>query len=420
MNSDRIIERDNIVKAMDNASSIENLLRLKWYFNKKFGSDYHSIKYNAVARNVERISYDVAILNSTSIINELVNGSTIENIKDKYNITTEAINRLLLLYIEKGSYSDKIINRLASPLDIVPEHDREFICAKSAIKLFMDNNLFNIKSVFSGYNCNIEEYNKYLNILKAKDHPLYFKYKKLQKDFAAKTTYESKAEYRDKKREDKIKTIESVKELDSKEILDVLSNIHSKEYINFCLYYKLDSRVLVYLLNDNESLKEEFATNKDHITDIYNKYINKYKDIVRELIYDIIMLSKDGFREPIDLYHYYLNTKYDMLALSRLALTFTDVKNNKLLSRYIEKNTSLFKGIVQKEIDGYKQRGIISCANDSISFTKEELNKAIDDIHTNNLPMIKGVLYSAIKRQVAFRDSLIQMQPTFIKIKTYK
>ncbi len=409
MNSDKITERDNIIKMMDNASSIEDLLKIKWFFNKRFGSKYYNIKYNAVARNIERISYDTALSNAPSIIGDLLKGSAIESIKDNYNITTEAINRLLILYIENGTYPNKFIHLV----DVVPEHDREFISAKTAIKLFIDNNVYNIKKIYAEFNCKTEEYNKYLSILKAKNHSLYFLFKKLQKEHNDKSTLEYKIKFYDKNREIKLKTIESVSKLNSKEILEILSNPHSKEFINFCLYYKLDSRVLIQLLNDNNTLKEELSNNKEHITDIYNIYLSKYKDIVKELIYEIKILSTDGFKEPIDLYHYYTNTNYDLAALSRLALTFTDIKNTKLLSIYIERNPSLFKGIVQKEMDGYKQRGIISCSKDSVSFTKEELNKAIEDIKVNNLPMIKGVLYGAIKRQVAFRNDFTMKKSLF-------
>lgn len=117
-----------------------------------------------------------------------------------------------------------------------------------------------------------------------------------------------------------------------------------------------------------------------------------------------IILSKDKFKKPLDLYDYYTTTKFDFKSLGRASLSFNDIKNNKLILQYIDKFPDVFAGYDDKRIRLLKQTNILSCCNDSIRFTNIDLTKALEDINEKNLPKENGVLYYAIKRQVDLRD----------------
>ena len=75
--------KDKILSAMNNASSIEELLILKWHFEKIFVLKYSNIKNKVLAENIERISYNRALVNSKLIIEYLLNNYSLEQIRDK-------------------------------------------------------------------------------------------------------------------------------------------------------------------------------------------------------------------------------------------------------------------------------------------------------------------------------------------------
>ncbi len=122
------------------------------------------------------------------------------------------------------------------------------------------------------------------------------------------------------------------------------------------------------------------------------------------VIKKIIVLSKDKFKKPLNLYDYYTTTNFDFRSLARLALSFNDIKNNRLISQYINKFPDVFKNYDDNKTVSLKQIKIMSCCNDSIRFTDGDLNKALEDIKEKNLPKENAILYYAIKRQVVLRD----------------
>ena len=122
------------------------------------------------------------------------------------------------------------------------------------------------------------------------------------------------------------------------------------------------------------------------------------------VIKKIIVLSKDKFKKPLNLYDYYTTTNFDFRSLARLALSFNDIKNNRLISQYINKFPDVFKNYDDNKTVSLKQIKIKSCCNDSIRFTDGDLNKALEDIKEKNLPKENAILYYAIKRQVVLRD----------------
>ncbi len=132
------------------------------------------------------------------------------------------------------------------------------------------------------------------------------------------------------------------------------------------------------------------------------------------VIKKIIVLSKDKFKKPLNLYDYYTTTNFDFRSLARLALSFNDIKNNRLISQYINKFPDVFKNYDDNKTVSLKQIKIMSCCNDSIRFTDGDLNKALNDINEKKIPHIKGVMYYAIRRQL---DNDKVKKNTFLIIK---
>lgn len=399
---------DAFLDAMEKATTVEELLIIKW--QSKLRGINRSLRNKCFHKNVERISYNNTLENASSIIYDLINNTSLDSIKDKYNVTTTSIKNLLTTYYLKGEYKDKItVNDNLFKKVINPNQERELISARVAIKMFIDNGCYTNKTICSKFGCKTEEYYKYVHILKSKNDPLYKEFEKLNKAYTTNLRTEAKSEYYSKLREVKRKNIENVSTMDSSSILEILSNpnVEDMNYINFCIYYGLNSRVLQQLLNDNTDLKYELTSNldKENVTNIYNEYRNRYKGLIKKTIKEIVTLSKDNFKEPFDLYQYYMTTNYNIMELSYLAITFSDIKNTHIIHKYLEKYYSILKGVNDKDLEGYKHKRVMSCAKETISFTTTDLSNALKDIDENDLPKVKGVLYGAIKKQVELRDS---------------
>lgn len=68
------------------------------------------------------------------------------------------------------------------------------------------------------------------------------------------------------------------------------------------------------------------------------------------MIYNIIMFSKNNFKEPLNIYDYYANN-YNPLYLALIAKKFQDLKFNTLIARYNQKCHSIYTTLTEKEIN---------------------------------------------------------------------
>ena len=147
--------KNNFLVSMNNASSIEELLILKRKFTEIFYTRFYNIKLSTFYYNVERLAYINALRNISNIVNDLVNNKSIEEIIDKYNTTLISIKKMFNIYSKNGVYQDKmlkIINEINS-LTIKEElnYDLDFICAKTAVQLFIDNDVYNEDDALKKY-----------------------------------------------------------------------------------------------------------------------------------------------------------------------------------------------------------------------------------------------------------------------------
>ena len=409
MNEEEV--KDKILSAMNDASSIEELLILKWHFEKIFVLKYSRIKNKVFVENIERISYNRALVNSKLIIEYLLNNYSLEQIRDKYDVTRESVKRIVTSYLDSNDYDEMVLEKIDIFKDPVKEEqDREFITAKAAVMMFIENKCYSSPLVKAKFNCDNYEYHKYLRILETNNHPLYKEFSSLNIKLISSNSTDIC-----NKRHQKEKTLHDaeiikVKDLNSNEILEILSHasFSNIKFVNFCIYYGLDSHLLIELLKDNEDLKVVLANNKEYITDIYNQYIDRYKVLIKDVIRKIVLLSKDNFTKPLDLYGYYAKTSFNIKELARLAESFSDIKNSTLILQYLEKFPFLFEEVTRRDITALKQKRIMSCCKDSISFTYSEFNKALSDIEEKGIPLLKEVLYGSIKRQIELRDTNVK------------
>ncbi len=398
--------KNDLLKKMNNATSIEELLDLKWQFTKIFYTRYYTVKALTFYKNVERIAYVNALRNITNIVNDLINNKSIEEIKDKYNTTLKSIKKMFNLYSNNGAYQDRtleMVNKMnATKEDEKVNHDLDFLCAKTALQLFIDNDVYNADDAKEKAHVNSTDYSSYLNLLKDKKHPLYDKYHNISIKHKS-MLY--KAFYRKKQAE----TNESIEisNYTNRELISILSNSHSQEFINFTAYYNLNNIVFSSILKMNKNLIYEIANNRENVWYIYNYYVDLYRQVAEEVIRDIKLLSKDKFKEPLDLYKYYSNN-YNLLYIAKIAKELPNLKNSTLILRYVEKFYSLFEVLNEKELNIIKLKGQLLCLSKNITFTNSDLKNAVNDIEEKGMPLLKGILYGSIKRQKELKDAKVR------------
>ncbi len=398
--------KNDLLKKMNNATSIEELLDLKWQFTKIFYTRYYTIKASTFYKGVERIAYVNALRNISNIVNDLIKNKSIEEIKDEYNTTLKSIKKMFNLYSKNGAYQDRtleMVNKMnATKEDEKVNHDLDFLCAKTALQLFIDNDVYNADDAKEKAHVNSTDYSFYLNLLKDKKHPLYDKYHNISIKHKS-MLY--KAFYRKKQAE----TNESIEisNYTNRELISILSNSHSQEFINFTAYYNLNNIVFSSILKMNKNLIYEIANNRENIWYIYNYYVDLYRQVAEEVIRDIKLLSKDKFKEPFDLYKYYSNN-YNLLYIAKIAKELPNLKNSTLILRYVEKFYSLFEVLNEKELNIIKLKGQLLCLSKNITFTNSDLKNAVNDIEEKGMPLLKGILYGSIKRQKELKDAKVR------------
>ena len=400
------MKKNDLLNAMNKASSIEELLDLKWQFTKIFNTRYYTIKASTFYKGVERIAYVNALRNISNIVNDLIKNKSIEEIKDEYNTTLKSIKKMFNLYSKNGAYQDRILE-IINKMNVMKEsekinHDLDFLCAKTALQLFIDNDVYNTDDAKEKAHVNSTDYSFYLNLLKDKKHPLYDKYHNISIKHKS-MLY--KAFYRKKQAE----TNESIEisNYTNRELISILSNSHSQEFINFTAYYNLNNIVFSSILKMNKNLIYEIANNRENTWYIYNYYVSMYRQVAEEVIRDIKLLSKDKFKEPLDLYKYYSNN-YNLLYIAKIAKELPNLKNSTLILRYVEKFYSLFEVLNEKELNIIRLKGQLLCLSKNITFTNSDLKNAVNDIEEKGMPLLKGILYGSIKRQKELKDAKVR------------
>lgn len=397
---------------LNEATSIEELLILKWKWNKSILNHHFAVVIETSNSNIERIAGENAQSNKENIIKDLINGSSLNDIKEKYITTAKAIRTIISEYLKSENYNKKILNIKIAVNDIYgpEEQDRDFICALTAFKMFVEHKCFNKASIKEEFNCGTCDYDKFKGILESRNHPLINKFNKIIERNSKKSISIASSERHDLTRKEKEEKIKNYTNLTFEEALTILSTPEAEDFKYFCLFYGLNTTRLINFLKDNPNLRYELASNinnKDKIKAIYNRCIFKYQILANQVVNKIEKLKEDNYNTPFDLYGYYSNTTIDLNYLALMNVGYSSEVTQQI-QEYIVTFPSLFQKIEKRHLEILKSSQIISCCGESTRFTSKDLRKAFEDIREKKLPCIKGVLYGAIKRQIEFKDEKIK------------
>ena len=402
------------VSFLNEATSIEELLILKWKWNKSILNNQYAIISETCNKNIERIVNINAQQNKENIVMDLINGSSLNDIKEKYITTTKAIKIIISEYIKSDSYDPKILNIKITANDIYTrdEQDNDFICALTAFKIFFDYGCFTKASIKENFNCSNTDYDKFREILESRNHPLINKVNRIVEQNAKKSIGIASSERHGLTRREKEEKINSYANLTFEEAFTILSNpkANTEGFKYFCLFNGLNTTRLINFLKDNPNLKHELASNinnKDKIQSLYNRCNFKYQLLANQVVNKIANLKEDNYSTPFDLYKYYSKTTIDLNYLALMNVNYSSAIT-KQIQDYIVTFPCLFQKIEKWNLEILKSSKIISLCGESIKFTQKDLKIALNDIQEKNLPCIKGVLYGAIKRQIELKDEKIK------------
>lgn len=402
-NEDKI--KNDLLNKMNNAKSIEELLNLKWQFTKTFGTKYYNIKLSTFYKNIERIAYINTFRNINNIINDLNNNLDIEEIIEKYNTTFISLKKVFSIYSKNGTYQEETLKSINIVLesDATKKFDLDILCAKVAVRLFLDNEVYNANDADKKEYTTTKDYLYYLNLLKDKKHPLYYQYNYFVSNYKNQIHRDNFKKRNDEKIR-KQREENDISNCSTTELVTILSDKNSLKYRYLLDKFSLNNIIFTSILNMNKDLINELANNINNIEYIYNYYVSMYRQVIEEVIRDIKILSKDNFKIPLDLYKYYSNN-YNLLYISKISKELPNLKNNTLILKYIEKFPSLFEFLDEKNINNIKYKGHIMCLSENINFTRPEFVKALKDIEDKGMPLLKGVLFGSIKRQIELKDT---------------
>ena len=402
------------VSFLNEAASIEELLILKWKWNKSISNHHFAIVIETSNINVERIANLNAQNNKENIVADLINGSSLNDIKEKYVTTTKAIKIIISKYLKSRNYNPKILNIKITVNDIYTreEQDINFICALTAFKMFVKHGCFSKASITEKFNCSHSDYDKFRGILESRNHPLINKVSRIVEQNAKKSISIASSKRHDLTRKEKEEKIKNYANLTFEEAFTILSapEANTEDFKYFCLFYGLNTTMLINFLKDNPNLKYELASNinnKDKVQAIYNKCIFKYQILANQIVNKIAKLKEDNYSTPFDLYKYYSNTTIDLNYLALMNVNYSSTVT-KQIQDYIITFPNLFQKIEKRHLEILKSSKIISCCGESIQFTPKDLKIAFEDIKEKRLPCIKGVLYGAIKKQIELKDEKIK------------
>ena len=408
---------DQIILLLEQATTKEELLLIKWKYNRYLSSAHKSIEFQEKFNKCfDKLDLKEVKKNKKDIVLNLVKvykskGDIYKealNKAEEYNIGIYSILDLLNLLFKSKNFTSKelyIISNIKQEIEhkliishTLKEMDTDYVIAKTTLNMFLSYGAIELKEFRSKTNCTNSAFDNALNILKNRNHPLYLQYidikEKKYKERVASRREIKDDEFQEKRR----KMIEKITSANGKEICEILSNINKyhNEYAIFCEVYDLNKFFLTKLIRRFPKTILELTSDLSNLKNVYNEYKTKYLLLIDKVIEEIKEAKLTGV--PFDLYHYYLENSIPIEELEYIAKELKEQDKN-TIQQYIMSNYKMLKGYGKKELDIVKDRKILTCDNTTINFTREELDNALKDIEANNLPLYKGILYGAIKEQ---------------------
>ena len=344
-------------------------------------------------------------------------------LSEKMNVTINNILKVVTRYIENMDLDVSYkyaLNEMKYEIEKkiilskrTEEVNREYEIAKNIMTLFLENGYTKNDDFQKDFHCSYESFNKAISILDAKNHPLYFKYLDARDKAIRVSISNANCLKASKKEAERNSNKEKIKLMCDEEIFDILSHPKNGTFALFCQVNNFSTSLLRFFIKNDESLAEKLAFDPQNRRKLYDACEKKYRDILIEISKEVNLLEQEGRGRPFNLYGYYSKYNINFNELVKMGLSFDGLADQSKILNYFERNKTLFDPIDRARITGLSQIGRLNCGNMGIKFTTGDLYKAIEEVNEKNYPLVKGVLYGAIKKQIRLRKS--NMGPKKIK-----
>ena len=336
-------------------------------------------------------------------------------LSEKMNATINNILKVVTRYIDNGDLDipyKYALNDMKYEIEkkiILSKRtekvNREYEIAKNIMTLFLDNNYTNSEDFQRDFHCSYYLFNKMIDVLESRNHPLYFKYLDV-KDKAIRATISNfRAFEADEKDAERNNNKEKIKTMNNEEIFNILSYPKTGNFALFCQVNNFSTALLRFFIKNDESLAKKLAFDPQNRRKLYDEIKDKYRAILIEIGKEVNLLEQEGRGRPFNLYGYYSKYSVNFNELVKIGLSFDGLPNQNKILNYFERNRTLFDPIDRARITGLSQIGRLNCGNMGIKFTTGDLYKALEEINEKKYPLVKGVLYGAIKKQIRLRKS---------------
>lgn len=358
--------------------------------------------YDKLERDIDLV--EVAKKINKAISENYFNKEYVDSLCDLYNISFNNLISLVNEEITNNNLNSKLrgfYNKLSYRLTEVYIKNnciesRSIEQGKILLSTQMEYNIYNNIDFANVIKCPINAYQDCLNVLKNIKHPVY-------QDFIV-YKKENLVVKRNVSKEDTLRKqqyLEEIETLNKDELIDYLKKASKQKMIVFCELYDLSYVPFSYIKGIDDTFITTIVNNLSNIKETFNNYCVHYQNIISSVVKEI-----NDSNNMYNLYDHYERYGIDLYKLKQLAINFRKVDEYTILEKYILKNPSSVYILDMNELETLNYLKYLSCNNETICFDNNILNSVIADLEEKKFPMIKGLIFEGIKRNMVYQKKL--------------
>ncbi len=183
---------------------------------------------------------------------------------------------------------------------------------------------------------------------------------------------------------------------------------HQKYVHAFAKLYNLSGTMLNSYLQKNRTNLQPLSSAT--ILEQFAAYQQTVKGLILTTAKEMAEIMKNGSEQSYDLYHYYETTGIHHLSIISYANELGLDNCAKVMQRFQSKKSRLFDGLTEHDMKVFEVAKRMTCDNTTIAFDSTIYNNARQDMEEKGMPFYRGVLFGAIKRQIAQKQMPIVKQ----------
>lgn len=274
------------------------------------------------------------------------------------------------------------------------EQELDYAIAKEIMTVFLNTDANSYSEFNKVTKCSNNRFRKTIEILRERNHPLYLKYLKRKEEYLNNRSYINKKD---------MLMEESFNNLTPYQLFSIIKNGDSNEYRFLCKKY----HIKLYVLTKLVSIYPFVAINVAFNPMAYFEYENYLNNLVKDVALEIKDVM-DGKKNNFSLFNYYSNTKISLYILYTISIYLDNNNYRHIIGNFYRKHKYSFSSLTENHLKVLRSTGIISFNCDTVKFSREEFDKALELIDYRNMPRCRGLLFEIIKNKLYLKDNSIK------------